>query len=236
MYSLHWYLIGKSEIIPRKDYWRYMFPPVEIQVSAGKKITNKTRWVQHIEKWDSCLETDIFVMKCHESSAKVKWESMGAAIWPYWQYIENLWHDFQNWKGAIFCQFLVIHTLTSSALSTVERGLTSLDLNWLFIKSRRSWLFDHFSDLSKRNYCLHDKYLMFFCDCSLTAPSIFWGRKKMTIFLWQQICVTFLFHSLMEWWNFIFTFLKIQRLSYKVFYLESSLWKCFERFCEWLQG
>ena len=88
----------------------------------------------------------------------------------------------------------------------------------------RDHAFFHFCDLSKWDDCPQCMANMFLWFLPRPLQSFArGGNAKIS----EQLCDFFL-------QKFVFIFLKEERLSYNVCYLESSLWKCFERFCEWL--
>ena len=118
--------------------------------------------------------------------------------------------------------------------------LSSLEMNWLFIKNKDHdsfcWAFD-IVDLLKWDYCLQNEMLMFFCDFSLTDPQslrnwrilLLTNSLEMSPFVKAREvkrCDLFL----KEYSEIIF--LGAQRVSHNVLYLESSLWKCLKRFHE----
>ena len=130
---------------------------------------------------------DIFVNKCHESSAKVNL-GLGGGICPYWQYIENLWHDIQILKERLFWRPLQhAHLHNQHSQYIINCRLTSLEMNWLFIKNADHdsfcWAFD-IVDLLKWDYCLHNEMLMFFCVFSLTDPQ---SLRNWRILLFRNI-------------------------------------------------
>ena len=84
-----------------------------------------------------CLLADIFVSKCHESSAKVNL-GLGGGICPYWQYIENLWHDIQVLKERLFWRPLQ-HAQPVQPVHQLQINLSWDELT--FHKEYGSWLF-----------------------------------------------------------------------------------------------
>ena len=96
-----------------------------------------------------------------------EYSGLRPAIWPYWQYIENHWSDIQVSKRWRYTPFIASGVHFSRAVLR----LTSLDLNWLFIKKKCEIMKSSaFADLFRWNYCLHNECWMFFYDYSLTAP------------------------------------------------------------------